>query len=203
MILSVSLAPPQTATPAIVKPTPLSSSSSSSSSSLRQWQSIWLLSVKLTSSLLSSLRHHFIPHALSFVGVFAERLTKALDVFELIKDLDSLEQTRTTCQFFQELAAYQKQWKFSLGAHHDLVINRVILLLSTSVAVLSKRATMKHIIRTMHTSGLLPPSAISQSAAADRRRARRRTLSAGGAKTVDFDDDWIMSSPAFTQLEEG
>ena len=68
----------------------LSPSSSSSSSSLatageaqqerrqlhQQWIVLWQLSLKLMSSLLDSLGHQFIAHALDFTGVNQERLVK-------------------------------------------------------------------------------------------------------------------------------
>ena len=66
------------------------SPSSSSSSSLapageaqqerrqlhQQWVVLWQLSLKLMSSLLDSLGHQFIAHALDFTGVNQERLVK-------------------------------------------------------------------------------------------------------------------------------
>jgi hypothetical protein len=71
----------------------LSPSSSSSSSSAtpgeasqqerrqvhQQWVVLWQLSLKLMSSLLDSLGHQFIAHALDFTGVNQERLVKVRD----------------------------------------------------------------------------------------------------------------------------
>jgi hypothetical protein len=72
----------------------LSPSSTSSSSSLatpgeaslqerrqvhQQWVILWQLSLKLMSSLLDSLGHQFIAHALDFTGVNQERLVKVRD----------------------------------------------------------------------------------------------------------------------------
>ena len=42
----------------------------------QQWLSLWQLSLKLMSSLLDSLGHQFISHALDFTGVNQERLVK-------------------------------------------------------------------------------------------------------------------------------
>ena len=41
-----------------------------------QWCGLWQLSLKLMASLLDSLGHQFISHALDFTGVNQERLTK-------------------------------------------------------------------------------------------------------------------------------
>ena len=41
-----------------------------------QWQGLWQLSLNLMSSLLDSLGHQFISHALDFTGVNQERLIK-------------------------------------------------------------------------------------------------------------------------------
>ena len=41
-----------------------------------QWRGLWQLSLKLMASLLDSLGHQFISHALDFTGVNHERLIK-------------------------------------------------------------------------------------------------------------------------------
>lgn len=43
-----------------------------------QWQKIWHLALKLTTSLLDRASHHFVPSALNFTGVHQERIAQVL-----------------------------------------------------------------------------------------------------------------------------
>lgn len=49
----------------------------------QQWLGLWQLSLKLMSSLLDSLGHQFIAHALDFTGVNQERLVKVRNKIKL------------------------------------------------------------------------------------------------------------------------
>ena len=68
----------------------------------------------------------------------------------------------------------------------------MVYLTSSTVAVLGKRPTLKHIVKTMNSMGVLPTELGPTSLLG---RGRVRT---GG----DLDDSWITCSPAFGELQE-
>ena len=125
-------------------------------------------------------------------------ILQALDIFETTRDLQSLEETRSVCHFIQHLARYKQQWKFSLLSFHDMIIERIVYLASSTVAILSKRATLKHIVKTMHTSGVLPPE---YGPAILGGLGRLQSLS-GSASLSEVDGAWVTASPAFAELQD-
>lgn len=122
-------------------------------------------------------------------------LPQALDIFEAIHNLQALEETRSTCQFLQQLSHYRQQWKFALPALHQAVLERVVYLTSSTVAILAKRATLKHIVKTMNAAGVLPPE-LGPASVMERGRVR----TSGGQS--DTNDTWVIGSPAFGELQE-
>ncbi len=116
-------------------------------------------------------------------------------MFEAIRDLQSLEETRSVCQFLQQLAQYRRQWKFALPALHQTLLERLVYLTSSTVAILSKRATLKHIVKTMNSAGVLPPELGPASF-----RGKGHVRTSGGQS--DVDDSWVAGSPAIGELQE-
>ena len=59
------------------------------------------------------------------------------------------------CHLLFQLSLFKEQWQFSMPALHSDFVERVIYLTGSAAAVLSRRATLKQIIRTMKASGVL------------------------------------------------
>ena len=81
---------------------------------------------------------------------------QALDIMEAIHSLSSLETTRSTVFFIQQLFKYRRQIFFTLTSFHTTAVSCTLTLLAATATVLSRRATLKHIIKTMLSAGLLP-----------------------------------------------
>ena len=106
---------------------------------------------------------------------------QALDIYHVIKDLTCLEETKYMCQFIFQLSLFQHQWRFSMPAVHLELIEKVVFLTGSASAVLSKRATLKQVIKAMNASGSLTPEEGPLGVLKGKRRPspRVRTLSAG------------------------
>ena len=79
-----------------------------------------------------------------------------------------------------------------------MIVEKIVYLASSTVAILSKRATLKHIVKTMHTSGVLPPE---YGPAILVGWGRLQSLS-GSASLSEVDGAWVTASPAFTELQD-
>ena len=130
----------------------------------------------------------------------------------MLKDLSSLKETCCVCQFLSHLSRFKQQWQFSLPSVHTTLLEQVIVLTSSCVALLSNRSNLKQVIKTMNASGVLPqeygPAAVSSSgggamggALGRQGSGRVRTLSASGNR-LELDDSWVTTSPAFTELQD-
>lgn len=82
---------------------------------------------------------------------------QALDIYRVIKDLTSLEETKCVCHFLFQLSLFKDQWRFSMPALHSALLERLVNLMGSTAAVVSCRSTLKQIVRTMSASGLLDP----------------------------------------------
>ena len=119
-------------------------------------------------------------------------LAQSLDILEAIQSLQSLESTRSSAYFVQQMSHYRQHCQFSVPTFHRCAIERTVQLTGCVAAVLSKRATLKHIVKTMHASGGLPAS---YGPPAVRGRVQMLPGSA--------DESWVASSAAFTELQDG
>ena len=126
----------------------------------------------------------------------------------MLKDLSSLKETSCVCQFLSHLSRFKQQWQFSLPSVHTTLLEQVVVLTSSCVALLSNRSNLKQVIKTMNASGVLPqeygPTAVSSAgggALGRRGSGRVRTLSASGSR-LELDDSWVTTSPAFTELQD-
>lgn len=68
-----------------------------------------------------------------------------------------------------------------------MAAQRTLTLLVAVVTVLSRKATLKHIVKTMHSSGALPSNYGPPV----------------GRGRVHIDESWVTGSLAFTQLQNG
>ncbi|XP_064385444.1 nucleoporin NUP188-like isoform X2 [Halichondria panicea] len=160
---------------------------------------LWLLAVKLTTSLLQSLGHQFLSHALDFVGVHQERLAASLDLYQTIKDLQCLQESEVVCRFFVTLTRYKSRWAYSSPSLVGSLLEALVHLSTGTVALLSKRAALKHIIKTMYSAGLLAPD-VAPVTTVTRRKSIGRSVS---LDQCVLDDSLLTSSPAFSQLQDG
>ena len=130
----------------------------------------------------------------------------------MVKDLSSLKETSSVCQFLSHLSRFKQQWQFSLPSVHTALLEGVIVLTSSCAALLSNRSHLKHVIKTMNASGVLPqeygPAAVlsagggAMGGALGRQGSGRvKTLSASGSR-LELDDSWVTNSPAFTELQD-
>ena len=126
----------------------------------------------------------------------------------MVKDLSSLKETSSVCQFLSHLSCFKQQWQFSLSTVHTALLEGVIVLTSTCAALLSNRSHLKHVIKTMNASGVLPqeygPAAMLSAGGGALERqgsGRVKTLSASASR-LEMDDSWITNSPAFTELQD-
>lgn len=101
---------------------------------------------------------------------------QSVDIFHLIQDLHSLEETQRSCQFLCLLSLYQRQWQFAMPLLHSSLIERLVVLLGATVAVTgdSRGSTLKQIIKTMDSKGVLAPEEGPLGALANCRRAREK-----------------------------
>ena len=126
----------------------------------------------------------------------------------MLKDLSSLKETSCVCQFLSHLSRFKQQWQFSLPSVHTGLLQRVIVLTSSCATLLSNRANLKQVIKTMNASGVLPQeygpaTLLSAGGGAIGRQGsgRVRTLSTSGSR-LELDDSWVITSPAFTELQD-
>ena len=130
----------------------------------------------------------------------------------MVKDLSSLKETSSVCQFLSHLSRFKQQWQFSLPSVHTALLEGVIILTSSCAALLSNRSHLKHVIKTMNASGVLPqeygPAAVLSAgggavggALGRQGSGRVKTLSASGSR-LELDDSWVTNSPAFTELQD-
>lgn len=115
--------------------------------------------------------------------------TQSLDIMEAIHSLQALEMTRSCAFFVQQLFCHRRQVCFSLPAFHNTAAKSSLALLASVAAVLSSRATLKHIVKTMHATGLLPSN---YGAPVGRGRVQ-----------LGADESWVTGSVAFSQLQNG
>ena len=116
-----------------------------------------------------------------------------------VHDLGSLSETRAVCHLVFQLSHYKSQWQFALPAQHRELLRAVIQLSGSCVAVLSKRATLKRAVKTMYTSGLLPPE---QGLPGDRKASKVVIVATGGVECED-DDAWVTTTAAYQELHNG
>ena len=130
----------------------------------------------------------------------------------MLKDLSSLKEISCICQFLSHLSRFKQQWQFSLPSVHTAFLQRVIILTSSCAVLLSNRANLKQVIKTMNASGVLPqeygPAAVLSAgggamgeAAGGQDSGRMKTSSASGSR-LELDDSWVTASPAFTELQD-
>lgn len=75
----------------------------------------------------------------------------------MIKDLHSLDETKHVCQFIFHLSLFKHQWQFTMPQLHSDLLERLIVLTSSTVAAVSKRSVLKQTIKTMNAAGVLAP----------------------------------------------
>lgn len=111
---------------------------------------------------------------------------------EAIHSLQSLETTRSCAFFIQRLFRYRRQVFSSLPAFHQSVAGSTLTLLASTATVLSRKATLEHIVKTMDSAGLLPSN---YSPPVGRERIQ-----------LVEDDMWVAGGrlyPPLTQLQAG
>jgi hypothetical protein len=120
------------------------------------WSHVWQLSVRVAGLMCHALSHLCLPALLDFTGAHQQRITMSLDIMEAIHSLQALETTRSCAFFVQLLLRHRRQVFSSLPAFYRSVAGCTLTLLASTATVLSRRATLKHIVKTMHAAGLLP-----------------------------------------------
>ena len=81
---------------------------------------------------------------------------QSLDVMEAIHSLSSLESTKSSLFLLSQLFRHRRQLHFSLPSFHDSALSLTLTLLAAMATILSRRAMLRHIVKTMHAAGLLP-----------------------------------------------
>lgn len=75
----------------------------------------------------------------------------------MILDLTSLEETKCVCYFLFRLSLFKQQWRFATPTLHSDLLERLVYLTGSAAAVVSRRSTLKQIVRTLNAAGLLAP----------------------------------------------
>lgn len=119
--------------------------------------------------------------------------SQALDIFHVIHDLLSLEETQCVCQMLRTLAHFKQKWHFSLPTLHDACLHGCVSLTTSCIALLGHRAALKHVVKTMHSSGTL----LMEGGVAGGRGWRR------GQEVNQLEDGWVTGSPVFAKLQDG
>lgn len=175
----------------------------------KEWAGMWQLSLQLMCNLLDCLSHQFLDHALDFVGVYQERLLLALDIYQVMVDLSSVEETLNVCRFLFQLSLYRQQWHFTMPALHSDLLQRLVCLTSSAAALVSSRSSLKQIVKTLNAAGLLAPEdgpLGGEGGVATKREessSPRPTLSWMHEDKTERDDAWVTTSPAYTKLQDG
>ena len=125
-------------------------------------------------------------------------LAQALDLFQAVKDLPSLQETVAVCRFFLALSYFRARWQFILPNLVTSLLEHLVALATGAVTILNKRAVLKHIIKTMYSAGLLPPD-VGPVTMTTRRRSVGRSVSLDQSQ---LDDSAVTSCPAFVQLQD-
>lgn len=120
------------------------------------WSSVWQLSLRVAGLMCHSLSHLSLSPLLDLVGTHQLRISRALDVMEAINSLSSLETTASCLFFLSQLFRHRRQLCFSLPSFHNSILSSTLSLLAAVATILSRRATLKHIVKTMHAAGRLP-----------------------------------------------
>lgn len=122
-------------------------------------------------------------------------LPQALDIFHVVHDFLSLEETHCVCQLLWVLAHFKQQWRFSLPTLHNACLRGCVSLTCSCIALLTHRAALKHVVKTMHSSGGLPMELGGMAGA----KGQGQEVSQSDL----LEDGWVTSSPAFAKLQDG
>lgn len=116
-----------------------------------------------------------------------------------MRDLPSLEETLAVTRYFQTLSQYKGGWALGLPALVGSLVDHLVLLTNRTVALLNKKAALRHLIRTMYTAGLLP-SNLAPVTMITKQWGVARSVS---VEQSQLDDSLVTASPAYSMLQEG
>ncbi|XP_005100205.2 nucleoporin NUP188 homolog [Aplysia californica] len=132
------------------------------------WHRLYCLSLDLFSSLLRSLGHGFLQHALDLVGVHQDRLLLALEMARVNLSQPVLAEAESSCNLLLQLCAFQRQWRFYLPEVMAKLLGALMAMLQTYVALLIRPRYLSHILEHKNLSGtgraemLVQPSSFLQ-----------------------------------------
>ncbi len=114
-----------------------------------------------------------------------------------VRDLHSLDRTVTVCKLFLALSKFKGHWYYSAPSLAGSLSKALASLTAGVIALLNKKSSLKHLVKTMYSAGLLPPD-VAPVVMVTRRIGRSVSLDHS-----NLDDSMVTASPAYSRLVEG
>ncbi|KAJ8038745.1 hypothetical protein HOLleu_16255 [Holothuria leucospilota] len=110
------------------------------------WLGIYRVAVSVMTTMLSTLKHHFLSDALDFVGVHKERMLYCLQVAHVHHSQSCLQEAEATSAFICQLASFSREWRL----HMPEVVSEFLLtmgrLCQSCMALLIRPRLLQYLI---------------------------------------------------------
>ncbi|XP_063966754.1 nucleoporin NUP188-like [Lytechinus pictus] len=110
------------------------------------WLTVYVESITVTATLLSTLNHAFLTDALDFFGVHRERMMKCLESVYLLQSPLQLEEAQATTSLVYQLAHHTHQWRFHMPAELAILQETLARLTQSCVALLIRPRLLQHML---------------------------------------------------------
>ncbi|XP_072176210.1 nucleoporin NUP188-like [Diadema setosum] len=116
------------------------------------WLDVYVESITVTTTLLATLSHAFLPDALNFFGVHRVRIMECLESLYLLPGPLNLTEALASTTLIYQLAHHVPQWRFHMSKELGAVQETMARLTRSIVALLIRPRLLQHMME-MRTKG--------------------------------------------------